>query len=138
MSQPKPWETSQKPTPEIRPSASPGPWPTEAQVAKASQPRVQVPGSNPISEEGVVKLETTPLEADAISLIGTLTANQCENIVVIGMSDDGRVMSLRRMGPNGSNPYTLIGALEAFKQMIIQTELQQQAAKVEGQNGKPT
>ncbi|MBD4207879.1 hypothetical protein [Staphylococcus aureus] len=114
----KPWETK-PPTKQ---------WPTDVE-AKAAM----APAPKNIPEEGIApaKLETSPLEGDVISLMGTLTQNQCENIVVIGMSDDGRVISLRRMGPNGSNPYTIIGALEAFKQMIITNELHQEPAKVE-------
>lgn len=124
----KPWETK----PPVSPSGNP--WPTEAEAEAAMAPRPKpmgapanspAPDPTPSNPLAPVKLETSALEADVISLMGTLTQNACENIVVIGMSDDGRVISLRRQGPNGSNPYCLIGALEAFKQVIIENELGQ-------------
>lgn len=128
MSQPKPWETSQKPTQASQ-------WPTEDQVKAATQPTSK---STPVPATEIPQSSGGNLEADIQQLMGALIANKCENIVVIGMSDAGQIVSMRRMGPNGSNPYPLLGALEAFKHMIISTELNQQPGQVEGQNGKPT
>lgn len=148
MSHEKPWLKKPEGSPAINPQTG-TPWPTTEQVLKAQQERVPSPSLSPtppippypsptpsqapeMEPGSIAKLDLGDLETDLIQIMGTLQANGCDNVVVIGLSNDGRVLSLRRPSRRqGANPYVLIGALEAFKQMIITHELQQQPVKVE-------
>lgn len=75
---------------------------------------------------GLGKMEVSQLDADLISIMGTLQQQQCDNIVVIGLSPAGEIVTLRRQG-KVNNPYAMIGALEALKAAFIARELAPQA-----------
>lgn len=73
--------------------------------------------------------ELTQLDQDIIGTVSALQQNRCESFVVIGVNKDGQMISMRRAGKEGSQPFAIIGALEAMKIQIVATEINRPAKK---------